>query len=280
MSTPTAFISPRNYILDGTPTGWNGTGTIAISIASAMDGRVDSVARFIPNDPDSPTAGCGAYWTFGSVKPIQICALLNHNIPAGVDVICVLQDLSSTLLDYKVLTVQDDVDGYQRNLVFAFDAEHDVGIINFTIGASGTPLVNGDAVDVGEFWAGQLWTPESGIVFETPLGFTDPSLQAFSAGGQGFTAARNIYREVSMQFPALTEAEFLGGEDAGLSLKSIFGYAGGRRPVLIGPTRSSQFLLNTTAICGLMSANLKPSPVARKDGSRVWKASLDVRELR
>ncbi len=51
-------------------------------------------------------------------------------------------------------------------------------------------------------------------------------------------------------------------------------------PVLIAPTASSPYLLDALAICGLLTSSLKPKPVGRKDGARVWSASLDVRELR
>jgi len=248
---------------------------------AGTDGRPDTVTRFTTGDA-SPMPPVAAYWTFPAPTPVQVVALLNHNIPAGVEVVAVLHDLSVSMLDSQARVVGEGCEGYPRNLVFAFDQEHPAGIVFFSIGdpVRGDPLPNAQAIDVGEFWAGRMWSPAHGVAFDTPLAFVDPSIQLWSAGGQGYTAPRNIYREVSLQFPALTEAELIGSDDNGLSLKSIFGAVGTRSPVLIAPTASSAYLLDALAICGLLTSSLKPKPVGRKDGARVWSASLDVRELR
>lgn len=282
MTTPTAFISPRNVLQDATASGWtDGDGTTTIGMDAGTDGRPDTVTRFTTGDA-SPMPPLAAYWTLPAAKPVQVLALLNHSIPAGVEVVAVLYDAGFTMLDSQQRIVGAGVEGYPRNMLFLFDQPVDATIIFFSMGdyVRGDPLSNGLAIDVGEFWAGQVWMPAHGVAFDTPIAFVDPSIQLWSAGGQGFTAPRNIYREVSLQFPALTEAELIGSDDNGLSLKSIFGTVGTRSPVLIAPTASSPYLLDALAICGLLTSSLKPRPVGRKDGARVWSASLDVRELR
>ncbi len=273
MSTPTAFISPINILVGGSSSGWSNA-TNVILPAQAMDGRVDTVSRGVATGGDMEVELLAT-----ATEYVRCAALINHNIPVGEFVTFTAKNGITTVATVSRTVEAVQGNGYQNNLLAIFDDAPDLGVVADTLVVT-VANADGLTIDVGEFWMGGMWVPSNGINFDTALDFIDPSLQAFSAGGQGFTAARNLYREVELQFPAIPESELIETVSTGWTLRKLFGLAGARTTVLMSPVQSPQILMDTTAICGLMSSRLKAMPIARDSTSRVWRASIGVRELR
>lgn len=281
MSTATAYVSPRNLLRDASSVTWSGSGVSALLAGTrAIDGKPDTLTR-------ATYGGGGATVTL--VLPAAITArlfvLVGTNLGASHTITLRLYSDTgaTTLIKERAVTGITSATGDQNYQIIALDAAvSGIRAVRWVITGTGT-----DTYDIGEFWAGEMWIPSGGIVFETEFGVFDPSQQFWTDGSQGYTSRKTIYKELTLSFPALSESELLGDTSGTQNLMSIFARVGKGDPVFVGlvseilnTSAEQRYLMHRLSAHGLITSDLRPRNRTRRNSARVYSAELTMRETR
>ena len=287
MATPTFWLSHDNECARANLTSGSTGPTIPVTGSDIVDDQKSTIFRF---EFTTGARYVEASWlASGILGKVGAVALLKTNLVPGDVVRFTIRGegpLFDILYQEDVELTNDPALGFDADFVYVLPQDVEASTVRATIIPGDSPI--SEVYDIGEFWAGPCFRPEHGISYEVTPVLADPSEISYSRGQQAIANTRARFRALNLQFPALKESEVFGtyGSTA-VNLWDIFQRNGRTRKVLTGLvgdgdtfTDERSYLVNRTALFGLMDADLQPQPFDASAGERLYSLSMAVRETR
>jgi hypothetical protein len=200
-----ALIGYENLADAGTVTN-NSDGTNVLSADNVLTRQVGKVMR------QTLTAGQSIILDFdlGSDQSISYVGVFGHNIPAGTYQVLLGSTSGGSEVkaaDSPIGTLWQGTSDDQKQQHVILDQTYTARYVRVILTATA-----GLDADLGRVWIDDPWTPRSSVEFEHRI--VDPSREVRSYGQSAYTFEMPTYRENTMRFPSLTEAEALGSSSS------------------------------------------------------------------
>lgn len=229
-------------------------------------------------------------------RPVQIVALLNHNIVEIVDNDDFYFTVYSTVgtvdigAGQMIFTTGSD---FQSHVFLILPAELQVDRVDVRFNSSVvfgqkdpyTGEITSEQFQAGGIWAGPIWRPTHGIKFGAfGQGVTENLRGATSIGGQFYPNPQPRQRTSGFDFTLLSEPEVYSVDPDQPSLQQLGSWCARSRPLIVIPADDNDELVYAQGMYGYLTADpqwqqteaAQTADVATK--GRVYSGGLQMRE--
>lgn len=253
-------------------------------LAIAQGNILGYMVQFAGHD-DSPPVG----------YPVDIIALLNHNIVGPID----HGNFQITLLDahgQSYIFQEPELfklsDGQFQSHLFWMVPRDDPGfdwdrVVHFVVSTSApTGKINpitgeftAEPFAHGGIWAGPVWRPDRGIRFGSfTFGITEARRGATSIGGQYYPLPQPRRRRLSGDFTLTAESETFSLPESGFGLQQMAAWCATSRPVICIPDITDPELVYTQGIYGYFDNDISWSHFDTSAKERQYRGSFSITE--